>query len=83
MLFNVDIVNLLLKKQWEETQSISFYFRGLKCCGCQGGGRGVGGGGVTWSSRKSYLGLPEISSVVYLVKFKDSGHRVSCCFYFS
>ena len=45
MLFNVDIVNLLLKKQWEETQSISFYFRGLKCCGCQGGGRGVWGGG--------------------------------------
>ena len=45
--------------------------------------REVWGGGVTWSSRKSHLGLPEISSVVYLVKFKDRGHRVSCCFYFS
>ena len=39
MLFNVDIVNLLLKNNrgggGGATQNASFYFRGLKCSGCQ------------------------------------------------
>ena len=36
---------------------------------------------VAWD-RKSYLGPAEISSVVYLVKFKEGERRVSCfhCF---
>ena len=42
MLFIVDIVNLLLKKQWEETQKASLYFLDLECSGCQW----VSGGGL-------------------------------------
>ena len=40
MLFNVDIVNPLLKKSNGETHNASFYLFGLECSGCQG----IGGG---------------------------------------
>ena len=42
MLFNVDMVNLLLKKYNGETQNVSFYFHELECSGCQW----VGGGSL-------------------------------------
>ena len=83
MLLNVDIVNLLLKNNGR---------------GGGGGGRGKHGkpnfNFVVWSalvvsewvvaawSRKAYLGPAEISSVVYLIKFKDRGCRVSCLYCF-
>ena len=75
MLFNVDIVNILLKNNGGETQSTSFYFRGLECVV-------VSMYVVAAWSRKSYLGPAEISSVAYLVKFKDRGRRVSCLYCF-
>ena len=42
LLSNFDVLNLLLRKEWGETQNASFYFHGLECSG----GRMVGGGGV-------------------------------------
>ena len=83
MLLNVDIVNLLLKNNGGERE------RG-------GGGKHRMSHFifVVWSalvvsewvvaawSRKAYLGSAKISSVVYLIKFKDRGCRVSCLYCF-
>ena len=77
VLFNVDIVNLLLKKTMRgDTEHIIFIFVVWSALV-------VSGWVVAAWSRKSYLGPAKISSVVYLVKFKDRGGRVSCLYCFS
>ena len=80
MLLNVDIVNLLLKNTGKG--------------GGQMGQRMPHFIFVVWSalvvsewvvaawSRKVYLRPAEISSFVYLIKFKDRGCRVSCMYCF-
>ena len=56
-------------------QNGSLYFGSLECTGCWW----VGGGDL---GQKVLFRVAEISSVVYLVKFKDGGPRVSCLYCF-
>ena len=76
VLFNVEIVNLLLKKTMRgDTEHIIFIFVVWSALV-------VSGWVVAAWSRKSYLGLTETASVAYLVKLKDRGCRVSCLYCF-
>ena len=68
VLFNVDIVNLLLKNNGGETSF--YYFCSLENSNCRG--LVV----VAWG-RKSYLRQAEISSFTYLLQFKYRERRVS------
>ena len=76
MLFNVDIVNPLLKKTMGRHTTPHFIFLVWSALVVRGSVV------ATWS-RKFYLGPAEISSVVYLLKLKDTGRRVGCLYCFT
>ena len=71
LLFNVDIVNPLLKnKTWRDRRPhfvVVVVWKALIVGVCMV---------VAWG-RKSYLAPVEISSSVFLIQFKDGGHRES------
>ena len=71
LLFNVDIVNPLLKNKTGKDRRPHFVvvvvWKALIVGVCMV---------VAWG-RKSYLAPVEISSSVFLIQFKDGGHRVS------
>ena len=70
MLFNINIVKLLLKKRWGKKQKASFLIFVVWSAL-------IADGWVVACDRKPYLGPAEISCFVYLVQLKDEGCRVS------